>query len=64
MAGSQQGRVFLLIAMTLLFNNHVQGLIAGLITGFVIGSLWVGKGQDEMMRQLVQALRIATGGVK
>ena len=48
--------------MTLLLNKHVQGLIAGLIAGFVIGSLWVGKNQDEMMRQAVQALMIATGG--
>ncbi|KKW11103.1 MAG: hypothetical protein UY48_C0026G0010 [Candidatus Gottesmanbacteria bacterium GW2011_GWB1_49_7] len=48
--------------MILLLNKHVQGLIAGLIAGFVIGSIWVGKNQDEMMRQAVQALRIATGG--
>jgi len=49
--------------MILLLNKHVQGLIAGLIAGFVIGSMWVGKSQDEMMRQLTQALMIATGGV-
>ena len=49
--------------MILLFNKHVQGLIAGLIAGFIIGSIWVGKGQDEMMRQAVQAIRIATGGM-
>jgi len=49
--------------MILLLNKHVQGLIAGLIAGFIIGSLWVGKGQDEMMRQMVSVLRIATGGM-
>ena len=48
--------------MIILLNKHVQGLIAGLIAGFVIGSLWVGKSQDEMMRQMVQALQIAIGG--
>ena len=48
--------------MIILLNKHVQGLIAGLIAGFVIGSLWIGKGQDEMMRQMVQAIKIATGG--
>ena len=48
--------------MIILLNKHIQGLIAGLIIGFVIGSIWVGKGQDEMMRQAVQAIRIATGG--
>jgi len=48
--------------MMILLNKHVQGLIAGLIAGFVIGSLWVGKSQDEMMRQMVQALQIAIGG--
>ena len=48
--------------MILLLNKHIQGLIAGLIAGFIIGSLWVGKGQDEMMRQMVAVLRIATGG--
>ena len=49
--------------MILLLNKHVQGLIVGLIAGYIIGSMWVGKSQDEMMRQAVQALRIATGGV-
>jgi len=48
--------------MIILLNKHVQGLIAGLIAGFIIGSLWVGKGQDEMVRQLTQALQIAIGG--
>ena len=33
-----------------------------LVIGFAIGSLWVGKGQDEMMRQMVQVIRITTGG--
>ena len=61
MAADCKGRIFLLITMILL-NKHVQGLIAGLIAGFVIGSMWVGKGQDEMMRQAVQVIRIATGG--
>ena len=49
--------------MTLLLNKHVQGLIAGIIAGFIIGSMWVGKGQDEMMRQMVAVLMVATGGV-
>ena len=49
--------------MTLLLNKHVQGLIAGLIAGFIVGSMWVGKGQDEMMRQMVAVLIVATGGV-
>ena len=49
--------------MIILLNKHIQGLIAGLVAGFVVGSLWVGKSQDEMMRQLSQALQIATGGV-
>ena len=48
--------------MNILSNKHVQGLIAGLIAGFVIGSLWIGKSQDEMMRQMVAVLKIATGG--
>ena len=48
--------------MIILLNKHVQGLIAGLIAGFIIGSLWVGKDQDEMMRQMVAVLMIATGG--
>ena len=48
--------------MILLLNKHVQGLIIGLIAGFIIGSLWIGKSQDEMIRQMVQALQIATGG--
>lgn len=43
-------------------DKRVQGGIIGLITGYFLGSLWVGKGQDEMMRQLTQALMIATGG--
>ena len=63
MAGNCKGRIFLLIAMTLLLNKHVQGLIAGIIAGFIIGSMWVGKGQDEMMRQMVAVLMVATGGV-
>ena len=48
--------------MIILLNKHIQGLIAGLIAGFIIGSLWIGKGQDEMMRQMVAVLMIATGG--
>ena len=40
----------------------VAGMVI-LIAGYIVGSLWVGKGQDEMMRQLAQALMIATGGV-
>ena len=61
MAADCKGRIFLLITMILL-NKHVQGLIAGLIAGYFVGSMWVGKSQDEMVRQLTQALRIATGG--
>jgi len=48
--------------MILLLNKHVQGLIIGLIVGYFIGSIWVNKSQDEMIRQLTQALQIATGG--
>jgi len=43
-------------------SKYVQGALIGLIAGYFIGSLWVGKSQDEMIRQLSQALQIATGG--
>lgn len=46
----------------LLLNKHIQGIIAGIIAGYVFGSMWVGKEQDEMIRQLAQALKLATGG--
>ena len=43
-------------------SKYIQGAIIGLIAGYFIGSLWIGKSQDEMMRQITQALQIATGG--
>jgi len=49
----------LLIAMR---NKYAQGGLIGLIVGYFIGSIWVGKSQDEMIRQLTQASQIATGG--
>ena len=33
-----------------------------LIIGFIGGSIWVGKEQDEMLRQMNVVLAIATGG--
>ena len=47
--------------MIILLNKHVQGIIIGLIAGYICGSMWIGKSQDEMMRQMVAALVIATG---
>ena len=50
--------IILLIAR----NRYVQIGIACLIAGFIIGSIWVGKEQDEMLRQMNVVLAIATGG--
>lgn len=57
----------------ILANKHAQGgivgLIAGSISGFIVGSWWVDKSQDEMvrqsaemLRQLAQVVKITTGG--
>lgn len=42
-------------------SKYAQAGIVGIIIGYVIGSIWVGKEQDEMMRQMVKVLLIATG---
>ncbi len=38
-------------------------LLIGITIGFFIGSFWIGKDQDEMMRQMTQVVMIATGGM-
>lgn len=48
----------LLLALT---NKYIQGGIIGLIAGYYIGSIWVGKDQDEMMRQMTMVVMIARG---
>lgn len=50
------------LALIILANKHTQGGVAGLIAGYILGSIWVGKEQDEMIRQLAQAVKLATGG--
>lgn len=35
--------------------------ILSLIAGFFLGSIWINKGQDEMMRQMAQVVMIARG---
>ena len=43
--------------------KYIGILLIGIAIGFLAGSLWIGKGQDEMMRQMVQVVLIATGGM-
>jgi len=49
--------IILLIAK----NRYAQIGAACLIAGFILGSLWVGKEQDEMIRQMTMVLTIARG---
>ena len=41
--------------------RYAVACIVGIGIGYVIGSLWVDKSGDEMMRQMVTALMIARG---
>ena len=44
--------------------KYIGILLIGIATGFILGSMWIGKEQDEMMRQMVAVLTIATGGIR
>lgn len=49
------------VIIFILSSKYAQGGLVGLIVGYYIGSLWVGKDQDEMMRQMTAALMLVRG---
>ena len=47
--------------LTLMKYKYIGILLIGTVIGFLVGSWWVDKSGDEMMRQMTMVLMIARG---